>query len=358
MTNPGDGRNIDPSSGVLEGEAAEQVVPKQRGGTEGSTPFDVSTGVAAEGTTYYDRPVLKEPVWIWSVPAYFYTGGAAGAAAVLGAAAQTIDREDLRRLIRRCRVIAALGTIAGTALLIEDLGRPGRFLNMLRVFRRTSPLSVGSWILAPTTALSSASVVLPGAIGDAAGLAAGALGAPLAGYTAVLLTNTAVPVWEQPRRSFPPLFVASAVTSAASLLDLMELSEREERLVWHFGVAGKAAELATAVAVEREAARVERVAKPLKEGLSGALWKAAKALTGVSLLASLVPIGEKRTRRKVAGLLGTAGAIALRFALWQAGKASARDPRATFELQRRGHGAAEVTGIPAVTGPGGKRALA
>src|SRR5205807_3058455 len=141
-----------------------------------------------------------------------YAGGTAGAAATLGAAAQLLDRDELDGLVRRCRWIAAAGTAIGTALLVEDLGRPGRFLNMLRVFRRTSPLSVGSWILAPTTALSSASVVLPGTIGDAAGLAAGALGAPLAGYTAVLLTNTAVPVWEQPRRSFPPLLVASAVT--------------------------------------------------------------------------------------------------------------------------------------------------
>jgi len=242
-------------------------------------------------------------------------------------------------------------------LLIEDLGKPGRFLNMLRVFRPSSPLSVGSWILAPTTLLSGASAILPGAAGDTAGLAAGALGAPLSGYTAVLLNNTAIPVWERPRRSLPPLFVASAVSGAASLLDLMDLSEREERLVWHFGVAGKTAELAAAVAVDREAARVERVSKPLKEGVSGALWKAANALTGASLVTSLVPIGSKATRRRIAGVLGTAGAVAVRFALWQAGKSSARDPRATFESQRAGLGGAEVTGIPAITGPNGRRAL-
>src|SRR5207248_4160787 len=124
------------------------------------------------------------------------------------AAAQLLGHDELRGLVRRCRVIAAAGTALGTAFLIEDLGRPGRFLNMLRVFRPTSPLSVGSWILAPSTVLSGASAVLPGPAGDAAGLAAGALGGPLAAYTGVLLTNTAVPVWQAPHRSIPPLFAA------------------------------------------------------------------------------------------------------------------------------------------------------
>jgi formate-dependent nitrite reductase membrane component NrfD len=354
-----DGRNIHPDLGLLEGEAAEQEVPRDRAGAESAAPFEVWSKVPGREDvpgTYYDRPVLKEPVWIWTVPAYFYSGGTAGAAAVLGAAAQVLGGDELRGLARRCRVIAATGTALGTILLIADLGKPERFLNMLRVFRRTSPLSVGSWILAPSSVLAAGSAVLPGSLGDAAGLGAGALGGPLASYTGVLLANTAVPVWEQPRRSLPPLFAASAVASAASILDLLDLNEREERLVWHFGIAGKAAELALAQAVEREAGAVERTAKPLKEGLSGALWRAARALTAGSLVASILPVGERRTRRRVSGALGTAGAIALRFAIWLAGKASARDPRATFELQRAGRGAAEVTGVPAVTGPAGKRA--
>jgi formate-dependent nitrite reductase membrane component NrfD len=339
VSDPGDGRNIDPASGILDGEGSEQAVPRDRAKSEGGAPFDVYTSVPGrDSETYYDRPVLKEPVWIWAVPAYFYTGGTAGAAAVLAAAAQVLDREELDGLIRRARWIASAGTALGTALLIVDLGKPGRFLNMLRVFRASSPLSVGSWILAPASMLAAGSAVLPGPLGDAAGLGAGALGAPLSGYTGVLLTNTAVPVWEQARRTLPPLFVASAASGAVALLDLFDLTVREHRLVWHFGVAAKAAELALAQELEKEVSKVERVARPLREGLSGALWRAAKALTATSLGASVVPIGSKRTRRKVSGVLGTAGAVALRFALWQAGKASARDPRATFALQRAGLG--------------------
>jgi len=356
VSEPGDGRNIAPDLGILEGEASEQVVPRHRERAEGAVPHDVWSSVPGrDGETYFERPVLKEPVWVWAVPAYFYAGGTAGAAAALGAAAQVLGRDELDGLVRRCRWIASAGTAIGTALLIEDLGKPGRFLNLLRVFRATSPLSVGSWILAPSTVLSAGAAVLPDGLADAAGLAAGALGGPLATYTSVLLTNTAIPVWQAPRRSMPPLFAASAVSGAASILDLLELNEREERLVWHFGVAGKAAELAAAMAVDREAAKVERVARPLKEGLSGALWRAAKAATAGSLLASLIPVGPKKTRRKVSGILGTIGAVLVRFALWRAGKASARDPRATFEMQRAGSGAKLVTGTAAVTGPVDRR---
>jgi len=303
----------------------------------------MTAGGSATESTYYDRPVLKEPVWIWAVPAYFYAGGAAGAAAVLGAAAQAAGRGELRGLVKRCRWIAASGTIAGTGLLIYDLGRPERFANMLRVFRPTSPLSVGSWVLAvagPLTvgsALLSDSRGLLGLVGDAAGYAAGAVGLPLAGYTAVLLSTTAIEVWSQPRRSLPGLFVASAIASAASPLQLLKLTEREGSIVERFGMAGKVAELAALAAVEREASRAEGVADPLRHGASGALLRVGRTATMLSLGVSLLP-GKHRPPRVVAAVLGTAGAIALKFGIFYAGKASARDPHATFRSQRAGAG--------------------
>lgn len=310
--------------------------------------------------TYYDRPVLKEPTWIWSVPAYFYTGGAAGAATVLGMAAQVADRDGLAGLVKRCRWVGTVGGAVGTVLLIVDLGRPERFANMLRVFRPTSPMNIGSWILASSSLFAAGSALLagrkgiPGRIGDAAGVGAGLVGLPMSGYTAVLLSNTAVPVWQGTRRTLPGAFVASAVSSAASLLALMSLSPREERIVHRFGVAGKAAELVAALAVQREAGRVDRVGVPLREGVSGALWRASQGLTAASLALSVLP-GGRRSRKVASALLGTAGAIALRFAVFHAGKASARDPRATFHQQRAGHGGEEVTGVRAVTGPAAVR---
>ncbi|MGH2724127.1 MAG: NrfD/PsrC family molybdoenzyme membrane anchor subunit [Actinomycetota bacterium] len=366
MTARDDGRNIDPEVGILEGEASGQAVPEARDAAEGAAPFEVwDREPTRDGrdTTYYDRPVLKEPVWIWAVPAYFYLGGTAGAASVLGSAAQARDRDRLAGLVRRCRWLSAVGVAAGTALLVHDLGRPARFLNMLRVFRPTSPLNVGSWVLATAAPATGAAALLSGrrdgvlkGVGDAAGHAAGVLGLPMSGYTAVLLANTAVPAWQGAGRALPALFVASSVSGAASLLELMDLTEDEEKVVGRFGVAGKVAEVAAMSAVERETGRVERVARPLREGLSATLWKAARAMTAGSLALSLLP-GRSKGKRVASGILGTAGAVALRFAVWHAGRVSSRDPRATFQQQRAGLGAAEATGTPAVTGPGDRRAL-
>ncbi len=351
MTN--DGRYIDPRLGALSGEGSQQRV---RAGEErldqlAREAWDhVPSSPPQGGATYYDRPLLKEPVWKWYVPAYFYAGGAAGASAVLGAIAQAVGGEEMRGLVKRARWVSALGCASGTVLLVLDLGRRERFLNMLRVFRPTSPMSVGSFVLAAAGPLTAVAALLAeadgdgalGVLGDAAGYAAGAAGLPLSGYTAVLVSNSAIPIWQEVRRSLPALFVSSAVSSAASLLDVTSLSPKERSAVHRFGVAGKAAELVAMRAVERDASRVERVGRPLREGFSGTLWRASKAATAAGLALTLLP-GKHAWKRTAAAALGTAGALGIRMAIFYAGVASARDPRATFEHQRAGHGASEVT---------------
>ena len=354
----GDGRHIDPRLGLLTGEGAQQRFEERK---EKREPWS-HTPSAGPRDTYYDLPAIKEPVWIWSVPAYFYAGGAAGAAATLGAVAQSVDRDGLADLVRNCRVLAAAGTSVGTVLLIIDLGRPERFMNMLRVFRPTSPLNVGSWVLAASATSTAAAAVLsnargagPRRLGDVAGRVAGAFGLPLSGYTAVLLTNTVVPVWQAATRSLPALFVASAASSAASLLSLTNLGDREKRIVERFGFLAEIAELSATFAVEREVGRNSRVARPLGEGVSGILWKAATACTLGSLLLSH-PARRSRVASAISSLLGVAGPLAMRFGLFHAGKASARDPRATFEAQRASLGAVEASGLAGVAGAKDRRA--
>jgi formate-dependent nitrite reductase membrane component NrfD len=291
-----------------------------------------------EGTTYYGLPVIKEPVWTWEVPAYFYVGGAAGAAATIGATLQVLDGDNSERLVRRCRDIAAAGTLAGSALLISDLGRPERFLNMLRVFKPRSPLNLGSWILMTASGLSAASAVLsrsrgfPRKLGELAGLGAGAIGLPLSGYTAVLLAGTAVPIWKASRRSMPLLFVASATGAACSLLEMGDFNERELTAVRRLGTVAQLSELALAKAVEKESGRVAGVGRPYEEGLSGTLWKASTACTVASLAVDTLT-GKSRSGRVAAAVVGSTGSIALRFSVWLAGRASARDPHATFDSQ-------------------------
>jgi formate-dependent nitrite reductase membrane component NrfD len=328
----GDGRHIDPKVGALAGEGSQQrVTPGPHREPRAASPGD---------GTYYGRPVIKEPVWIWAVPAYFYAGGTAGAAATLGAVAQIVDADAMEGLIRRSRRIAVAGTAVGTALLIHDLGRPERFLNMLRVFRPSSPMSVGSWVLAAATPLSAAAALLGRAtptrrrLGDAAGLAAGIVAGPLTGYTAVLLTNTVVPIWSAVRRSLPALFVASAITSAVSLLEVTDLSDDEMSAVQRLGLVSGAAELLATFAVEREAGRVPGVERPLKSGVAGALWTTATACTVTGLILSVLP-GGRRGRTIASSVVGTVGSLATRFSFFLAGRQSARDAHATFDTQRR-----------------------
>lgn len=361
-----DRRHVDPEQGQLTGEAADQHVAADQPDfptldrVERRRPEEA---VTEDGPTYYDQPVIKEPVWIWSVPAYFYTGGAAAGAAILGAVAQAADRDGYDDLVRRCRDLAAAGTTLGTIFLIHDLGRPARFLNMLRVFRPSSAMSMGSWTLAATATTAAGAALLPrlGArrLGDVAGVATAALSPVLGTYTAVLLSDTAVPLWQATRRTTPPLFAASAMVAATSALDLFPLQERERTVVRRLGTAAKAAELVADAAVERAAGRVERVGRPLHDGASGSLWRLAKTCTAASLAADVVPVPARwrRTRDVVAAALATTGSIALRFGLFHAGMASARDPRATFAQQRSGHGAAELTGRAGVTGAEGARAV-
>ena len=343
----GDGRHIDPRLGRLEGEGADQ----RTGGDKAEDLQPYTNGPPPAGTpssegdpTYYDRPVLKEPVWIWAVPAYFYAGGLAGASAILAEATDSLGGRGTGDLVVRARWVAALAGATGSALLVHDLGRPERFLHMLRVFRPISPMSVGSWILATAApifgdaALTSRARREAGLLGRTLSFAGAALGLPLTTYTAVLLSNTAVPVWQETRRSLPFLFAASAAGSSAAVLELSSLNDEENHIVRRFGIAARASEIVAASLVEREASRVARVGRPFKEGVSGSLWAASKALTVASLV--LCAVSRRRPwARWLAGAIGTGAALATRFAIFQAGKASARDPRATFHQQRERSGA-------------------
>jgi hypothetical protein len=327
-----DGRDIDPKTGILSGEAASQR--SHRGEsldqTEKAETWITESELDPHDPTYYDRPLLQESVWTWAVPLYYYVGGVSGASAVLGAALQLRDAKGNSSAILRCHTVSTVGTFISGVLLIYDLGRPERFLNMLRVFRPTSPMSVGAWVLTACSGSSATAMAFGDSLfGKLAGLSAGLLGTALATYTGVLVGNTAVPVWSASRRTLPLLFGASAISSTGSLFDLMYNTPATRT----FGNIGRVCELAAALAMEREASRVEYVARPLKRGLSGTLWKAGAIFTAASLAASLFP-KQNRGTRLAAGILGTLGALSVRFAVERAGVQSARDPRSTFREQR------------------------
>jgi formate-dependent nitrite reductase membrane component NrfD len=281
---------------------------------------------------YYGRPVIKEPVWTPEIPVYFFTGGLAGASAGLAFVAESTGNEVLARRAW----IAALGGIAvSPALLISDLGVPTRFLNMLRMFKVTSPMSVGSWILTASgtttglAAVNSFTGLFP-VLGRAAKPAAALLGLPLSTYTGALIANTSVPIWHNGRRTLPFLFGAGAAASAGAAATMMT-PLRAAAPARRLAIMGAAAELVATNVMEEH---LGKVAAPYHEGPSGTLTRVAKVLTAVGGMT----IGAWGHRRRSAAIAGggalLAGALAERFAVFRAGFASAKDPKFTVAPQR------------------------
>lgn len=341
-----DGRDIDTSIATLRGEAAQQQATPHDGHPRdmASAPWHRIPGTAGEETTYYDRPLLKPPVWSIDIPLYYFVGGTAGAALTLGAALQLACRDckhPLRRLSTICHWTGVAGSTIGAVFLIHDLGRPSRFVYMMRVFRPTSPMNIGTWILsgAAPTAIFTALFVnrggLFGAMAEITGYLSGIFGAALAGYTGVVVANSAIPLWQQTRRWVPLMFIASSASAAASVIDVLSKDDRARTLTRIFGTAGKIAEIAARKKVESAASSIPRIAEPLHRGRTGLLWKVSGALTAVSAGLSLFG-GRGRKRTAVAGVLGLGGSLCLRFAVHYGSDDSARDPRAAFQQQRSG----------------------
>ncbi len=362
-----DGRNIDPGQGTLSGEGSGQLVYESDSRRQDEFkvfPFDPSSqqGLTTGDASYYDRPVIKKSVWSWDIPAYYVIGGIAGCSMVLGGASTLLDRDDLPHLVRNTRWVAVVGAGISSILLVHDLGRPSRFIYMLRVFRPTSPMSVGSWILTAFSSLAGVALLADFAprpfrwIGDTAAVLGGVFGLGLAGYTGVLVGNTVVPVWQRSHKVLPVLFLASAAAGAAALFDLWGGSERELKIAGVFGSVAKLAELGSAYALENDLASVPEAIRPLREGFSGVLWQTGRVLSVAGLVLSIFAHRSRRIRRLNA-VVGTVGAACIKFGMHYAGQKSALNPRAVFHQQRQGQGAFEVTGKAGVTGPGGQRAF-
>lgn len=285
---------------------------------------------------YYGHPVVKPPVWTWEVPLYFFVGGAAGMSSVIAVCA--IATHSSLMLTRAALWLAAGGALVAPLLLVSDLGRPGRFLNMLRVFKRRSPMSVGVWTLLAFGFFSVASAVCFESfrwvefvsyrtLGDllfAFALAAAASGALLASYTGVLLGATAVPAWNRHRVLLPFHFVAAALGSAAGALELIGFANRP---LGTLGFAAAGAE--TLILVWLELRRPSRADHALRRGNPALLLRAAGTLSGPLALA-LRAVGLAR----LAALSFVLGALLSRFAWLAVGRASALDPQASLGTPR------------------------
>ncbi len=295
----------------------------------GTSPSD---GAVPAG--YYGRPIVKPPVWTWEIPLYFFIGGTAGMSAVI--AVGCVATHGSLELVRTALWMAATGAVLSPLLLVLDLGRPRRFLNMLRVLKWRSPMSVGVWTLLLFSIFTLAALGVfegfyfasnAGFSSHATGnllflltLGAAALGAVLATYTGVLLGMTAVPAWHAHRYLLPFHFGIAGLGAAAALLELFGF-----QLHALDALGAGAAALETVIAAWLELSRHDAADAALRRGTAGTLLRVSGILAGPLALAlrlgSLVP---------AAAVSFILGALLGRFGWIMAGRASASDPRAAL----------------------------
>ena len=284
-------------------------------------------------TSYYGRPILNAPTWeARDIASYLFLGGLAGASSMLAAGAEITGRPALARAGK----LTAAGAIGlSGAALVHDLGRPSRFTNMLRVLKPTSPMSVGSWLLAAYSPLAATCALTellgkPQLVGRGATLGAAVVAPAIATYTAVLIADTAVPAWHSAYPELPFLFAGSSL-AAASGIGLVAAPPSQAGPARLGAVLGAALEAAAAGRMRR---RLGLVGGPYHRGRSGALVTAGEAL---SLAGACTGASAGRRYRSVAaagGLGLLVGSALTRFGIFEAGVQSAHDPKYTVIPQR------------------------
>ncbi|MEQ4300316.1 NrfD/PsrC family molybdoenzyme membrane anchor subunit [Plantactinospora sp. B6F1] len=326
--------------------------PRRRTGQRGGSGPGVVAGQPvvvppAEFSSYYGRPVVKAPVWRQAIPAYLFTGGLAAGSALLAAGADLTGRAALRRAGR----LVSLGAVGlSTFFLISDLGRPARFHHMLRVVKPTSPMSMGTWILAifgPAAGLAAVSEVAPvlprrgglglarrllPPVGRGAGLVAAATAPALATYTGVLLADTAMPAWHDAYPDLPFMFGGSALVAGAGA-GLVAAPAAQSGPAARLALAGAVVE----VLAERRIARLGLTGEPYRTGRPARLIRGGQLLLAAGTAGALLARGN-RTLRVLSGAALLASSLLTRFGVFEAGKVSARDPKYTV-LPQREHGA-------------------
>lgn len=310
----------------------------------------------ADFATYYDKPIVKAPPWEWPVGLYLFVGGLAGGSGVIAAGAQLTGRPTLRRNAR----LAAIGSVAVSgAALVADLGKPSRFYNMLRTLKVTSPMSVGSWILSAFAGGAGVAAVaevdrmtgerLPlgpmrgvfRRLEGPAGLEAALLGTPLAGYTAVLLSDTAVPTWNGAHRDLPFVFVSSASLASGGLA-MVTTPTSETGPARTLAVLGVVGDLVAMRLMER---RMDpTLVEPLHHGTPGRLLTWSERLAVAGGLGALLG-GHRRPVAIASGLALMAASACTRFGVFEAGLESTQDPRYVVEPQKRRLAARRAAGI-------------
>lgn len=336
----------------MAGEYRRQWEPRRNGGRSVS---DESRN------SYYSLPVIHKPHWKWLIICYFFLGGLSSASYVIASLAALLGGRAGQRITRAGRYISLAALIPSPILLILDLGRPDRFHHMLRVVKLRSPMSVGTWgltifggicglsaliqaardgLLDSFKPVSRLLLALPSKPIDLVGAVFGLF---VGGYTGVLLGVTAVPLWAKNALLLGPLFLSSAMSSAAAAITLVlslarGTSHRTILRLERLDTLTLLAELGLLVSTRANAGAT--IGRPLREGRLGQIFR--WGVLGGGILAPLAIqlwslVTRRRPSRAVSVLrssLTLTGGFLLRYVMVMAGRASADDPQATFAFAR------------------------
>jgi formate-dependent nitrite reductase membrane component NrfD len=318
---------------ALREQAARTGKVHDRGIAPVASPFPKP----GSAESYHGNPVLKPPTWTWQVPLYFFVGGVAGISALIALVAHLIGNAGL---LRTELWVGFAGALLSAPLLIADLGKPTRFLNMLRVFKPRSAMSLGAWTLSAFSSAIGLAVVCHELILAGYGnqfvlliewlaeFFAALSGLILASYTSVLLGLTAIPVWSENRKFIPVVFLTGALGSTAALLEFLGFLLPATQFI---GIVASTAEIAIAIMIE---VRDRYVDRPLREGAVGWLTRAGAILAGPTALLLRIFSSHTAAPRYAAALCFVAGALIARYSWIAAGRVSSRDPQALFQIQR------------------------
>jgi formate-dependent nitrite reductase membrane component NrfD len=294
----------------------------------------------AEFRSYYGRQILKTPVWNWMIAAYLFAGGLSAGSAMLGAGADLTGKPALRKV---SRIGSLVSLLASMYFLIGDLGRPERFHHMLRVAKPSSPMSMGTWLLGaygPGAGVAAAAELMPSRLrrtplgrmlawaARPAGLEAAAVAPGVASYTAVLLSHTAVPAWNEAHPYLPFVFTGSAAASGGGL-GMLLAPVSETGPARRMAVAGAALEVAASRTMER---RLGFVGQAYTTGKAHRLRQWSEILT-VGGAAGAV-IGRHRAVIALSGAALLVGSALQRFGVFEAGVESTKDPKYVVVPQR------------------------
>lgn len=318
------------------------------------SPDDAFAGASsirgfAAAPTYFDQPVLKRPHWGWNVVTYLFLGGIMGGSAIVAALAHGKPSPSERRLATNAKLTSLVLAAACPLVLISHLGRPERFLNMMRIVKFKSPMSLGVWGLVFFSGVAGASVLedlvdngrLPRwmrlLVPPGAHVLQAVFGGFIGGYTGVLISATAIPLWAKGKRHIPAFSVASGIAGACALQSLLLRSgdDTAAHKLEKLELAAASVELLLLLDFRRHAGPY---GAPMYEGERGRRFKSLTLGLGlafpiaVNALRLLVkPRGTiARATTIVTALCALFGGYVLRDTLIEAGKGSADDPHAAF----------------------------